>query len=75
MLTGDKFETAENIGFSCKLIDPSFHMFKIRTKEDAMAFLTQETRDQSLKLMKEGVKRAIIIEATALVKIFATQER
>ena len=29
MLTGDKLETAENIGFSCKLFDEMTHVFKI----------------------------------------------
>jgi magnesium-transporting ATPase (P-type) len=30
MLTGDKGETAQNIGISCGLIDPSIHsIFKI----------------------------------------------
>ena len=34
MLTGDKFETAENIGFSCKLIDESFAIYSIKCIED-----------------------------------------
>jgi len=29
MLTGDKFETAENIGLSCQLLKSTFHMYKI----------------------------------------------
>lgn len=29
MLTGDKFETAENISFSCKLIKEDFEIYKI----------------------------------------------
>jgi len=29
MLTGDKFETAENIGFSCRLIGPDFTIYKM----------------------------------------------
>lgn len=30
MLTGDKFETAENVGFSCKLINENFVFYKIQ---------------------------------------------
>jgi magnesium-transporting ATPase (P-type) len=33
MLTGDKFETAENIGYACKLLDEEFHVFKLETDE------------------------------------------
>jgi len=29
MLTGDKFETAENIGYSCKLLSENMHIFRI----------------------------------------------
>jgi len=31
MLTGDKFETAENIGYSCRLLDEEFHVYKLET--------------------------------------------
>jgi len=34
MLTGDKFETAENISFSCKLIKEDFEIYKIQDFED-----------------------------------------
>lgn len=30
MLTGDKLETAENIGYSCKLIQPDFKKLYLR---------------------------------------------
>lgn len=30
MLTGDKFETAENISFFCKLIKEDFEIYKIQ---------------------------------------------
>jgi magnesium-transporting ATPase (P-type) len=36
MLTGDKFETAENIGYSCRLLDEEFHVFKL-DDDDATA--------------------------------------
>lgn len=31
MLTGDKFETAESVSYSCKLIDDTFTFFKIQS--------------------------------------------
>jgi len=34
MLTGDKFETAENIAYSCQLVDSTFQIYKIKTIED-----------------------------------------
>jgi magnesium-transporting ATPase (P-type) len=37
MLTGDKFETAENIAASCKLIDltnPLLYIIRLRNKAD-----------------------------------------
>lgn len=38
MLTGDKFETAENIAASCKLIDPEqedLEVLRLRSAQDA----------------------------------------
>lgn len=39
MLTGDKIETAINIGFSCALLDNKMELFKIisKTKENVKA--------------------------------------
>ncbi len=34
MLTGDKLETAENIGYSCKLIQSDMVIWKISTLAD-----------------------------------------
>ncbi len=36
MITGDKLETAENIGFSCRLFTNQTHIFRIKdqSKED-----------------------------------------
>jgi len=42
MLTGDKLETAENIGESCKLIKKeSMQVFKLSTKADVEGFCTE----------------------------------
>ena len=34
MLTGDKFETAKNIGASCKLIQKDDMIYELRNKND-----------------------------------------
>lgn len=34
MLTGDKLETAENIGYSCKLLTKEMHIIKCSTLAD-----------------------------------------
>jgi len=33
MLTGDKLETAENIGESCKLIKKEMHIYRLSTEQ------------------------------------------
>ena len=33
MITGDKLETAENIGFSCKLFTEQTHIFRINDND------------------------------------------
>ena len=43
MLTGDKFETAENIGFSCKLLKEDMHIFRINTPQDTKMFCSNYT--------------------------------
>jgi magnesium-transporting ATPase (P-type) len=44
MLTGDKFETAENIGFSCSLLKEDFHLFKIDTFEAIVEICSEKTQ-------------------------------
>ena len=71
MLTGDKFETAENIALSCKLIQPDYYVYKLKTKEDVSHFCSQKVVDKDKAFRKRGRKRALIIEANALAIIFA----
>ncbi len=48
MLTGDKFETAENIATSCKLIDPTEQkeIIRLRNPQDVELFCKHETFDE-----------------------------
>ena len=52
MLTGDKFETAENIGYSCKLIDEDFHVYKLEDSDDTEKFCTEAKVRENAELMK-----------------------
>jgi magnesium-transporting ATPase (P-type) len=42
MLTGDKFETAENIGVACKLIGKNFSILRIKTAGDSDLVCSQK---------------------------------
>jgi magnesium-transporting ATPase (P-type) len=74
MLTGDKLETAENIAFSCNLINENFEIYKIQTFRDCDRFCCQQAVRKNQRLKNLGIKRGIIIEATALKKILSDQE-
>jgi magnesium-transporting ATPase (P-type) len=72
MLTGDKLETAENIGYSCSLVQKNFHKFYIRAKDDykvKAAELSEwlNKREQG----QEGFsnKICVLIEGSALLEL------
>jgi phospholipid-translocating ATPase len=73
MLTGDKFETAENISFSCNLIKENFEIYKIRTVDDVNRICSERHIALNKKYQKEGRNRALIAEASALKTIFSDQ--
>lgn len=72
MLTGDKFETAENIGMSCRLISADFHVYKMRNANDVESVCDEDTIAINKSLMEQGKKRGMIVEATALSKILSS---
>lgn len=43
MLTGDKLETAENIGYSCNLLNKNMEVIKCSTLEDVKKNFNYET--------------------------------
>ena len=49
MLTGDKLETAENIGYSCKLLNHSMEVIKCSTLDD----VKREFNEQKAKVNEE----------------------
>ena len=66
MLTGDKFETAENVARSCKLIKPEFEVYRLKDKADVAKYCSNEFVQQNENLMSTQKKRAMIIENTSL---------
>lgn len=67
MLTGDKLETAENIGESCKLIKKeNMQRHRLSTKENVEVFCTQEMIKKNQQRMEAGEMLGILVEAKAL---------
>lgn len=65
MLTGDKMETAKNIGFSCKLLTDEMVLFEIKGADMAREKFTQAIVDDNESMMHEMKKRGIVIDAEA----------
>jgi len=67
MLTGDKLETAENIGESCKLINSrEMLIHKLSTVKDVEAFCCKENLNDNSRRAHLGELRAVLVEASAL---------
>jgi magnesium-transporting ATPase (P-type) len=66
MLTGDKFETAENVGFSCRLIGPEFNIFRIKTAQDVEKICSPGFITELKSLKERRVKFGLIVEASVL---------
>lgn len=54
MLTGDKLETAENIGESCKLIKAGMDVIRLSYDQDVIDFCTPENIIKNNKRVLEG---------------------
>ena len=57
MLTGDKLETAENIGYSCRLLQKDMTVWKMSTKEDVETGYTPKELDGWAKRTTDWAKR------------------
>ena len=69
MLTGDKFETAKNIGASCKLIQKGDMIYELRTKQDVTQVCSVMGVSKNEQLMREKKRRVLIIQNEALATI------
>jgi len=65
MLTGDKLETAKNIGYSCKLLTDDMVVFQAKGKEQAESVFNQKLEEDNESMMREMKKRAVVIDADA----------
>lgn len=72
MLTGDKLETAENIGKSCHLIEPDMTVIRISQKslEDCIRKM-DECIDIYKLCIANNRKKAFLIEGDALSLFFS----
>ncbi len=69
MLTGDKIETAINIGISCRLLNVEMETFIIdgKSSKRVMDQITSARRDQKMtELVREN---AVIVAGDSLIKI------
>lgn len=66
MLTGDKFETAKNIGYSCKLLTDDMVLFEAKGAHGAETKFTEELVRDNETMLTEMKKRGVIIDAEAL---------
>lgn len=74
MLTGDKFETAKNIGSSCKLIQKEDIIYELRDKKDVERICCWDGIKHNEKLMHERKRRIIIVQNEALASIYGVSE-
>ena len=74
MLTGDKFETAKNIGMSCKLIQKDDTLYELRKKKDVAELCSQPGIERNEQLMREKKRRVVIVQNEALATISSNVE-
>ena len=74
MLTGDKFETAKNIGASCKLIQKDDFIFELRNKNDVVIVCSTSGIQKNEQLIKQNQRRVMIVQNEALVTISSNLE-
>lgn len=69
VLTGDKIETAINIGISCKLLNEKMEIFIVdkRPTQEIMLQITKHRRDQ--KLTELARDNAVVVSGESLIKI------
>lgn len=65
MLTGDKLETAENIGYSCRLIQQDFQKMYIMETDDLGAKYA-ELQAKVQGMLRAGQKKTLLVEGKAI---------
>lgn len=65
MLTGDKLETAENIGYSCRLIQQDFQKMYIMESDD-LGMKYSELQAKVQNMLRTGQKKTLLVEGKAI---------
>ena len=68
MLTGDKLETAENIGYSCRLIQQDFQKMYIMETDDLGAKYA-ELQAKVQGMLRTGQKKTLLVEGKAISRL------
>lgn len=75
MLTGDKLETAENIGESCQLLKrEGMDRYRLSNKDDVKEFCNEDMVQKNINRMKGSQLLGILVEASALAIISANEK-
>ena len=69
MLTGDKLETAENIGYSCRLIQQDFQKMYVTENDDWNAKYT-EYKALIDTLVVKGQRKCLLVEGKAISRVY-----
>lgn len=67
MLTGDKLETAENIAYSCRLLQPHFRKLYLKREEELSSRAEELT--EALTRRTAGERLALLLEGHALLNL------
>lgn len=73
MLTGDKLETAENIGYSCSLIQSDFEKLYIFETDDLEEKYKEHS--QKIKMLKQQNKRVCLLVEGKAISNFQSQSK
>jgi magnesium-transporting ATPase (P-type) len=73
VLTGDKIETAINIGYSCKLIDNEMEMFIIDALSTGDIYAQLQTMTRQSRKIGRSREKAVVIGGDSLTKILKAE--
>lgn len=71
VLTGDKLETAESIGYSSKLLTLNMEVLRCRDAEDVRLLFNRDCASKHESEVLSGMKKALVIESEALKVILS----
>ena len=73
VLTGDKIETAINIGYSCRLLDDKINQYIIDGVRSADVYKQIVIAENKQNLCVENRKMGVIVSGDALLKIYSNE--